>query len=275
METATKLFATLWSLRDYPTRENTWGWERKFQEIRDAGFDGFMSPFSGEVAPPASFLNDRDGLDYLAITSLSVKDQISSVVQHALKFSPVALIVQLSDHDTPLAQSLELTLALNEESRRFDLPIVIETHRDTCTETPEKTWALAEAFSVRTGALLPLCFDFSHFAVVKHMAPPYWGRFCDWHDLIQAASYFHLRPFNGHHCQIPATMDGRQRSPEYLAWLEFAEQFFDFRCRAEGLPAWIVVEMGNTMYNLSGFPDVWNDARLVLRDLKALRDRAN
>lgn len=275
MEAATKLFATLWSLRDYPTRENTWGWQQKYQEIRDAGFDGFMSPFSGEVAPPVSFLHDRDGLDYLAITSLSAKDQILPAVQDALQFSPVALIVQLCDHDTPLSQSLELMVALVEECHRFGLPVSIETHRDTCTETPEKTWALAEAYRVHTGSLPPLCFDFSHFAVVKHMAPPYWNRFKRWHDLIQAASYFHLRPFNGHHCQIPATVDGRQRSPEYLAWLEFAEIFFDFRCRAEGLPAWIVVEMGNTMYNLSGFPDVWNDARLVLHDLKALREGTN
>jgi hypothetical protein len=45
------------------------------------------------------------------------------------------------------------------------------SHRGTCTETPEKTYALADAYQRQTGELLPLSWDFSHFAVVKHLVP--------------------------------------------------------------------------------------------------------
>ena len=58
-----------------------------------------------------------------------------------------------------------------EEGRKLGLEPAIEMHRDTCTETPEKTYALADAYQKATGELLPISWDFSHFAVVKHLVP--------------------------------------------------------------------------------------------------------
>jgi hypothetical protein len=46
----------------------------------------------------------------------------------------------------------------------------VEIHRNTCTETPEKTYALAHAYRKATGKLLPMTLDYSHIAVVKHLA---------------------------------------------------------------------------------------------------------
>ena len=57
------LFATLWSLRQYPTRSREWSWGRKFGAIRAAGFDGVFSP-------PLPALEERGGLRYLAVTSV-------------------------------------------------------------------------------------------------------------------------------------------------------------------------------------------------------------
>jgi hypothetical protein len=36
----------------------------------------------------------------------------------------------------------------------------VEVHRDTCTQTPEKTYALADSYFRETGKLLPLTWDF-------------------------------------------------------------------------------------------------------------------
>ena len=75
--------------------------------------------------------------------------------------------VQLADEDTLTPEALGLALVLMQEGRKLGLEPAIEVHRDTCTETPEKTYALADAYQKATGELLPISWDFSHFAVVN------------------------------------------------------------------------------------------------------------
>jgi hypothetical protein len=59
--------------------------------------------------------------------------------------------VQLADHDTDPAHALRLALRLMEEADRIGgLEPSIEVHRDTCTETPEKTYALADGYFKET-----------------------------------------------------------------------------------------------------------------------------
>src|SRR6202012_834341 len=94
------------------------------------------------------------------------------------------------------------TLALAE---KLGLEVDLEVHRDTATETPEKTYEIAERFEKATGKPIRFCWDFSHLAVVKHVSPPYAQRLLLRPDLIQNARQMHFRPFNGHHCQIPVT----------------------------------------------------------------------
>ena len=38
------IFATLWSLRQYPTKAREWSWAKKFSLIQSAGFDGIFAP---------------------------------------------------------------------------------------------------------------------------------------------------------------------------------------------------------------------------------------
>jgi sugar phosphate isomerase/epimerase len=44
------VYATAWSLREYPTKSGEWSWADKFAAIKAAGFDGIMSPPREELA---------------------------------------------------------------------------------------------------------------------------------------------------------------------------------------------------------------------------------
>ncbi len=86
----------------------------------------------------------------------------------------------------------------------------MEVHRDTCSETPEKPYAIAAGYHKATGKLLTITWDFSHIAVVKPINPPHWERLLVDAQFIQRAQPFHFRPLNGHHCQVFVT-DGEDK----------------------------------------------------------------
>jgi hypothetical protein len=156
---------------------------------------------------------------------------------------------------------------LFEEAERLrPLEISIEVHRDTCTETPEKTYALADAYLADTGRLLPITWDFSHLAVVKHLQPrDFSRRLLEREELVTRASQFHFRPFNGHHCQIPVTQADGSLTPELTDWLPFVEDvlslWLDTNANASR-EIFVVPEMGPTSsgYNLNGLPNSWEEA---------------
>lgn len=270
MPSSLRYFATLWSLRKYPTAKREWTWAKKFRAIAEAGFSGVMSP-------PIPELRQRGDLGYLAITSIDRSSQIRPAFDSAQELGAERLVVQIADFDTPLHVCLDLVQELITASRSRSLPVDIETHRNTFTETPEKTWALVDAYARTTGETLPLCFDFSHYAVVRHLAPPYWPQLADRPDEIGRAAVFHLRPFNGHHCQIPVTRNGRGRAPEYGPWLEFVENLFRYLHTSGTVDAIVVPELGHASpsYRLSCFPDTWNDALIMHRDFQRVWRRSN
>lgn len=97
-----RLFATLWSLRQYPTRSREWSWERKFSAIRAAGCDGVFSP-------PRPELVDRGGLAYPGVVSLDHPRKVARALQAVKEFGAEAIDVQLGDYDSSLADMLKLT----------------------------------------------------------------------------------------------------------------------------------------------------------------------
>jgi hypothetical protein len=139
-------------------------------------------------------------------------------------------------------------------------------HRDTCTETPEKTYALADGYYQETGMLLPLTWDFSHIAVVKHLLPEnYVERLLVRPELIQRSVQFHFRPFNGHHCQVPVTRGDGTLTREVSDWLPFAGATMRtwLAGNATTNRALIAVpEMGPVRggYNFEHLPNSWEDA---------------
>jgi len=185
--------------------------------------------------------------------------------------------VQLADHDTSPSEALRLTLRLMDEADRIGgLEPAIEVHRDTCTETPEKTYALADGYFKATGKLLPITWDFSHIAVVKHLTPQnYAQRLLVRPDLIQRSVQFHFRPFNGHHCQVPVTRGDESLTPEITDWLPFVAATIRIWLEANSETDCVLIaapEMGPVRggYNFEHLPNSWEDAvrlRPLLEDI--------
>ncbi|MCC6414525.1 MAG: hypothetical protein IT582_01250 [Opitutaceae bacterium] len=262
--TELRLFATAWSLREYPSKLGEWTWAEKFAAIRAAGFDGIMSPPRAELA-------ERGDLEYWAMGSLGAEHDAAAYFNQAAGLGAKHATIQLCDVDTPLAEAVTVAEAVIAAARATGVGVTIESHRDTFTETPERMWALCDAFQEKTGGALPVCLDHSHFAVVRHFAAPYWPKLNERPDVLARCGRFHLRPFTGHHCQIPATLDGVRPTPEYELWGEFVSELFGW-LRANGTIREICVcpELGNAApaYGLSCFPDVWRDACYIAADLK-------
>ncbi|MBL4575883.1 MAG: hypothetical protein JKY51_07275 [Opitutaceae bacterium] len=261
------LFATLWSLRQYPSKGREWSWAKKFTAIRKANFEGVFSP-------PIPALADRGDLRYLAVTSLDTSSKIERDLCSAKKLGALAIDIQLGDYDSKLADMVKLAIRIRDVALDLELPFAIETHRDTFTETPEATLALFKGFRKKTGKTLPLCLDHSHFAIVRHLAPgTYWERLRKPTELLNATTQFHLRPFNGHHCQIPVLNASGRRTPEYRDWQEYPTALFAYlKAQSITTPVLAVPELGNAApsYGLSVFGDTWLDAQAVARDLQKL-----
>lgn len=261
------LFATLWSLRQYPSKARELSWEKKFARVRAAGFQGVMSP-------PLPSLEERGDLRYLAITSLAEIKKVSPALTSIQALKAFAFDVQLGDYDSKLEDMIKLAIYIRDMAKDLGLPFAIETHRNTFTETPEVTVALCRAYFEKTGETLPLCLDHSHFAVVRHLArDAFWENLREPVELLAAATQFHLRPFNGHHCQIPVLNNAGRRTPEYRDWLVYADSLFRYLKRQPTqAPVLAVPELGNAApaYGLSCFSDTWKDVLTVQSDLRKL-----
>jgi len=253
----------LWTLVWHPSKSREWTLERKLRAVKDAGFDGFTTQLTLRHAR----LADKLGLMRVGYFASSDPQQFAAVLRSQKTAGALHVNVQLGDHDTPTRAALPWARRLIDQGRQLGLEVAIEVHRDTCTETPEKAYALAEAFAQATGELIPFVWDYSHLAVVKHLLPPFWPRLGQRPDLIQRAQQFHFRPFNGHHCQVPVT-DGRGRlTPEFRDYVPFMEQVMEtwLTGASPGREMIAVPELGPLWmgYNLSAFPRSWDDARVL------------
>jgi hypothetical protein len=262
--------ANLWSLRDTPSAKKPWPLERKIAAVKDAGFDGFTDL----ATPKHRKLAEKHGLQIVGYFSSARMDEFRGLLQQNKDAGARHINVQLGDHDTSASDAVCLALRLMHEARGLQLNVSIEVHRDTCTETPEKAYMLADSYQRIESELMPMTWDHSHFAVVKHLAPPFWERLLTRPDLIRRASQFHFRPFNGHHCQLPVT-NGRGRvTPECEEWLPYVEKCLETWLLGPqtGREIFLVPELGppSSGYSLHQFADTWSDTV----KLRGLLDRA-
>lgn len=264
--------ANLWTFMGHPAPEEEWPLDRKLNAIKEAGFDGVCWAGSPELADGLR----RRGLLFVGGMSSGAAADFPRLLRAQKDAGARHVNVQLADHDTLTSQALELAVALIRAGEDLGLEPAVEVHRDTCTETPEKTYALADAYQRSTGRLLPISWDFSHPAIVKHLAPDrFAARLLVRADLVQHAQQFHFRPFNGHHCQVPVT-DGRGGlTREVRDWLPFAEAVL--RCWLDGnrdkdREIFICPEMGPAIggYNLSTLPNSWEDAKVLRGEIDRL-----
>jgi hypothetical protein len=258
--------ATLWSLVRHPSAANEWSLDRKIKAVADAGFDGFMT----RLTPDHRRLADKNGLKYvLGAISSSDPEEFASRIREQKESGAVHINVQMDDDDTPPAVATKHWLRMEREAEKIGGVVMsLEVHRDTCTETPEKTYEIAERYHRATGRLLKFNFDFSHHACVKHLAPDnYAARLLIHPELVQLSEQVHFRPFNGHHCQVPVTYRGGL-TPEVKDYLAFVREFLRV-WRAgpgnAGRTLYASPEMGPYgAYNVTGFPPAWPDA-VILR----------
>lgn len=247
--------------------DRPWSLDEKLRAFKDAGFDGVCWGGSSELRAGCEKL----GLIFVGGMASGEAADFPRILREQKDCGAIHINVQLGDDQTSSAKAVELAVTLNREGKRLGVVPGIETHRGTCTETPEKHYALCDAYQEITGELLPLSIDFSHFAVVKHLTPEKFAeRLLVRPELIHHAQQFHFRPFNGHHVQIPIT-DGRGNlTREFNEWLPFAEALL--RCWLEGnrnrnREIFICPELGPVTggYCLSTFHDSWEDKK-ILRD---------
>jgi hypothetical protein len=252
--------ANLWSLCDSPTAKKPWPLERKIAAVKEAGFDGFC-----DLSTPAhQKWATKYGLIVVGYFSSSKPDEFRALLQQNKDAGARYINVQLGDHNTSSSDAVRMALRLVHEGNALGVEPSVEVHRNTCTETPEKTYALAEGFQRINNQLLPFAWDFSHLAVIKHLAPPFWDLLLVRPDLLQRASQFHLRPFNGHHCQVPVTNGNGKVTPEFTEWIPFVEKCFEVWLQGNQAEREIFVmpKMGpaSSGYSLRDAPDSWSDA---------------
>jgi hypothetical protein len=259
--------ANLWSLVGHPSPKTEWSLERKIRAVAAAGFDGITT----RLTPEHRALAERHGLQHLlGFISSSDPEEFAAAIRAQKEGGAVHINVQMDDHDTPPAVAVKHWLRMEREAEKIGGVVMsLEVHRDTCTETPEKTYEIADRYhSATRGRRLKLNFDFSHLACVKHLAPAdYAKRLLTHPDLVQYSEQCHFRPFNGHHCQVPVTHRG-ELTLEVKDYLVFARELMRLWKAGRGnaeRTLFACPEMGPYGgYNVTGFPPAWPDA-VVLR----------
>ncbi|MGA2017332.1 MAG: xylose isomerase [Opitutaceae bacterium] len=258
-----RLIANLWSLWDYPSASREWSLERKVAAVKDAGFDGFSSALDREHGRLAV----KHGLCTVGYISSDDPAEFRRLIRKNMDGGALRINVQLGNHDTPVDKAVRMAVRIVENGESLGVPCDIEVHRDTCTETPEKTYAIAAGFRRATGRLLPMTWDLSHISVVKHLAPPYWKRLIVRPELIRHARQFHFRPFNGHHCQVPVTNGAGRLSVEFRQWLPVLHKVIETWLSVDqgGREFFACPEMGPVRggYNLAQLPNSWRDAKVL------------
>jgi hypothetical protein len=265
--------ANLWTLMQHPARESEWTLDEKLDAIQAAGFDSVCWAPSPELTEGLQ----RRGLTFVGGMASGDSSAFSALLDDVQEAGALHVNVQLGGDEMLPSEALRLTLTLMNDAKARGLRPAIETHRGTCTETPEKMYALADGYQQATGELLPISWDFSHFAVVKHLVPEsFVERLLVRPELVQSAQQFHFRPFNGHHVQVPIT-DGRgELTQEVRDWLPFAEAVL--RCWLagnRGREIFICPELGpvDGGYALSTFPNSWEDAKILRVEIDTLWKR--
>lgn len=254
-----KQFAGLWTLTHQPSEAKEWSLEEKFKQAKKAGFDALGGGADPKVLP----LREKYGMDYVCYIDSNMKSYRDRL-EAAKVVNPSRINVQLCDHDTPPKEATAVWIKLEALAQKMGLEVDLEVHRDTCTETPEKVYEIAALYKKATGKKIRFCWDFSHLAVVKHIYPPYADRLLARPDLVQLARQFHFRPFNGHHCQVPATDGKGHETSEFKSYVEFVDALLAcwFKGAKGGEVIYVCPEFGPAVsgYGLSAFPNVWKDA---------------
>lgn len=261
-----------WTLRDQKNAEGEpLPIAEQVQLVKEAGFDAFTC--FADTPGLADALRDS-GLRYGAAFDAGSVEIAEKRIKEGLLIDNGPMNCQLGDHDTPVEEAIEMTLGLMECAERLGADVHLEMHRDTCTETPEKTYAIIEGYTKVKGVPPKINFDFSHPGSLKHLsASNYIERLFEDIPLFQKSTLWHMRPFNGHHCQVPVTDGQGNFSPEYEEMRPFIRQGLQYWLEGPrpNNEFWVCPELGpKGGYGLSCFPDSWQDAIVLGNDIRKI-----
>lgn len=222
----------------------------------------------------------QHGYQYGGLFDYGKGDCAESKLSEILDIGNGPINCQLGDHDTSTEEALELTLEVMTAAEKLGANVHIEAHRDTATETPEKMDALIDAYRNARAKDLKVNYDYSHPASLKHLlAKDYSRRLITRPNYLQASDLIHLRPFNGHHCQIAVTDGQGAFTPECLDYFSFVSDVFDCWLagpHTAGRTLWVVPELGpldNLAYCLSCFPSVESDVFVLNKAIHSIWDK--
>lgn len=268
--------AALWSLVNHPSPRREWGLREKMRRIAAAGFTGAYADLTPEHRRHA----ERFELVHL-LGGISASDPAGypALLRKQKEGGAHHINVQLDDHDTPPKVAVDHWVKLVRAAEKIGgLAVSLEIHRDCCTETPEKTYEIADRYHALTGEDITLTYDLSHFSVVKHLNPTnYSERLLLRPELIRRSAQAHFRPFNGHHAQVPVTHRGRL-TPEVRCYLGFVRDFLavwnSVKNSQPDRTLFAVPEMGpwrplGAGYRITGFPPSWTDAVRLRTEIAA------
>ena len=256
---------SLGTLGGYGGKKGEWTVPQKLKRIRKAGFDGFL----GRVHMLTPKEVEASRLIFACTTDMGgpedVEPKLTACKEHGVR----CVNVQMLDHDTPTELAVQVARKGIDVGAQIDLDVSIEVHRDTCTETPEKTYALASGYEEAEGKPLKMTWDFSHPAVVKHLSPPYWDRLTERTDLMKLANQYHFRPFNGHHAQVPALNAKGKMTPEFLDFMEFVDRVLEnwLEAAEPGREVFSCPEQIGGGYMLSVFGDRFKDVQVIRKQI--------
>lgn len=265
-------FAGLWTLNEYPSTHAEWSLEEKFAAVKSAGFEGIGGLLIPEVIP----LCAKYSLDYILYINADTSNY-ENLLHQAVAYHPQRINVHLMAHDTTPEDAVTTWHAMTNLAEQLGLNIDLEIHRNTATETPEKCDLIAALYQLRTGRGITWSLDHSHFSTVKHLNPPFAPRLLGTREMTALVRHMHFRPFNGHHAQVPATDGKGSLTPEFIIYLEFAEELL--KHWLESVPDDAILyacpENGprSSGYALSCFPDVWLDAIVIRKEIQKIWDR--
>ncbi len=268
-----RFVGNLWTLTGHPAPTEEWRIERKITEIATAGFHAA----TGAIDPVAVRCARDSGLDFIGWFWALDRDSIEGGVAQCAELGITRVTTFLGHHDTPAEEALALAIELEATARAAGIHCATETHRNTATETPEKNAALLAGFRRHFGSEMPVTWDFSHYALVKHLMPDeYMTRLLTEPDNVCAAELFHFRPFNGQHAQVPVYHAG-ELTPEARCFLNFVHEVMQRWRDAPGNTSrdmWVCPEMGPVAagYALSHQPEPWAETCALIPLLRQAWD---
>lgn len=254
------LTGNLWSLSGYPNREAEWSEVEKLQFFAEEGFDAVTM---GGRPGLGSWLKEEFGLRLCGFFQASSLEDIEAAYIREVEAGAETINSFLGSPTTPLEEAVQMFIEVDRLERAHGIPIHAETHRGTMLEVPEFSFELYQAIHSRCGIWPRLCHDDSHIALVKHLSLNQLAEFLDSRrtpGLLNRSEQMHLRPFNGHHAQVPVLNHAGGETPEFLEWMEYVQTVLQAwkRSRKSATKLWIVPELGPVSdgYALTTFPDM-------------------